>query len=162
MKRVLCIIFALLIASLALASCDNGGVRFDPLDSGKVKLVTASDAIYSSYMYMIEDEGALAELTELYNSMSYDAKPDGAAASADLLADKLYFLSYHYEEAVDGVIPAAAATLWLSPKGYVLIEDEENSTMQAHKLTSSFDAEHLEDLLAKYDTTPDISIIVNQ
>ena len=159
MKRIICILAAVLLVALTLASCGEAGGRLDPLDAGRITLVTASESIFSSYMYLIEDEGAISELVGLYNDLTYDTQPD-AEIVAELMADTLYMISYHEETAVDGVIPVSIATLWISPKGYLLLEDEGDSTLKAYKLTSSFDEERVLDLLTKYDTTPDLNIIV--
>ena len=159
MKRIICILAAVLLVALTLASCGEAGGRLDPLDAGRIKLVTASESVYTSYIHMIEDEGAIAELVGLYNGLTYDTQPD-ADMAAELLTDTLYMISYHEEQDVNNVIPISVATLWISPKGYLLLEDEGDSTLKAYKLTSSFDEERVLDLITNCDTAPDLNIIV--
>ena len=146
MKRVICIVLAVLMAA-ALCSCgqQNEG-RLSQLDKGKVKMVSGMDSLYSSYFYIIEDEGAVAELTDLYNSVRFEPVPEEEQPK-DILMDTIP-LQYHYEPANNGIISDAVASLWISPRGYVLLENGDD--MIAYKLTSSFDADRVKAILDEY------------
>ena len=150
MKRVICLLLAVILVASALVSCGKGETDA-AIDGSAVKLVTATDSLFSSYLYVIEDAGAVAELVELYNGVSYEPEPADDSLKSELMMDTLYMLSYHAEAISDGEISDSAASLWISPKGYVLIDADD--TMEAHKLTSTFDPERLAELLKEYDSS---------
>ena len=147
MKRIICVLLAVMMI-VSLTAC--GYEKPESLDASEVKFVSVSESLFSSYLYLIEDEEAVAELTKLYNSVRYKPLADGEELPS-LLLGKLYMLSFYDKEPVDGVMPEAVAWIAISPDGYVMPYNSENSFDDAYKLTSVFDEERLKQILKEYD-----------
>lgn len=155
MKKLFAVLAAVLLAGMVLASCGGGETEpaqesLAPLERGSVTCVTASDAVYSSYLYVIDDEKALDELVGLYNSVTCAPLAEGEQAP-DLLTGTLYMLDF-YDAVTDGNYGDPIARLYLSPQGYVMLDDGENILENVRRLTSAFDEERLKALLTEYDS----------
>lgn len=137
MKKWICSILAVCLV-LILTSC--GGATPEPLDADEVTAATVSTALYSSYLYVIEDRGAIRQLTELYNSLRYEALPDGEAP--DILTDTLYTISFERADTDDTV------SFSISPRGYLKFSDDYEKT---YRLLSRFDEEAFRQLIEEYD-----------
>ena len=165
MKRIVTLILVIVLAAVSLASCGGktAEVERPKLDKNEIKLVTAMDAIFSSYLYVISDKEAIGELVELYNSVEYAPVPEGEEVP-DLYMDKLYMLYFHDEEPVDGAIGDAVAELWISPKGYIIVDESRYSdndaddadSLKTYKLTSDFDEDSLAKLLKDFDASSEL------
>lgn len=138
-KTILLTVISLLLVLAVFTGCSDRKT----IDAKDVKLVTAVPSVYSSYMYVIEDTGAIKELVDFYNGLKYEPLADGEEAP-DLYDGALYAI-YFVNDVENGSIHGYAADFWLSPKGYVCIEDK------TYKLTSDFDEEWLKNLLTTYD-----------
>ena len=152
MKRLLIVCLCVCII-LSAASCAQEA-RPDPLDAADVASVTATDSVTSSFLYVIKDEQAIAELVGLYNDLRYT--PCGASLS-DMLSDDLgggalYMITYQSRSSDSDTPPAC---VWLSPRGYVYFsgyEAQEGDDLPVYRLTSAFDEERLKALLEQYNT----------
>ena len=150
MKRLLAVLLMVLV-TVSLASC-GGEMCPEPLDPAEVGHVKVSDAIYSNYLYVIEDESAVRELTELYNDLRY--KPADDVSFVDLLDGTLYMIAY--QPVNSGTEEPPLASVWISPRGYVHFtdyegEDDPDAGMIVYRLTSDFDEERLKALLKEYN-----------
>ena len=157
MKRIIAVLLAVVLLAALLTACGgNDGLHPEPLDADEVGIVTASDAIYSDYLYVIEDDVAVAELVELYNGLRYE--PTDKVSFSDLLGGTLFQISYQTGVLKSSEYPILAS-VWISPDGYVYfsdVEGEEDSDAElpVYRLTSSFDEERLREILKKYDANP--------
>lgn len=138
MKKVFSFLLVLVV-SCTLVSCTGKENRPAALSADEVAQVTASTAIYSSYLYVIEDRAAVAELTELYNGLTYRELRPGEEAPDGLLSE-MYILEYY--DAKGEVI----TDCFISPEGYVRFRD---SFETVYVLTSDFDEENLMNILEK-------------
>ena len=149
MKRLLAFLLLLFIM-LSLASC-TGELRPEPIDAADVGHITATTAIYSNYMYVVEDDEAIAELVGLYNDLRY--VPTDEVSFADLLGDTLYSITYQ-SRSPDSERPLA--NVLISPRGYVHFtdyeaEDDPDAELPVYRLTNAFDEERLNEILNTYD-----------
>lgn len=142
LKRTVSAVFAALFLMLALSAC-GADRSVAPIDASEITEVTATDALYSSYLYVIEDQEAIAALCELYNSLTYRELADGEEAP-DLMAGTLYTLCFH-----DTKKEQTMAVCDISPAGYLLLGDVEHP----YRLTSNFDEAYLVQLLETYNTS---------
>lgn len=135
--RILSLFIALFLLAAVLCAC---GQRCEPLDASQVYKVTATDAIYSSYMYVIDDSVAIARLVDIYNGLTFE-RYENISDTYDLLMQKLYSINYYDTEGT------CIAYCHISPDGYVFLDDLENP----YRLTSQFDEFDLKLLLEEYD-----------
>lgn len=147
MKRFWAISFLLFCLVTCLTACGGRGKQLAPIDADDVAVVTATDALYSSYLYVIEDKDAIAELASVYNSIRYE--PLSEEEDPEIFMDTLYYLNFakSYDRSTIG---ESIAGVGISPKGYVFLTDG-----QTYQLTFSFDEARLKALLEEYDITPD-------
>ena len=142
MKRFLLSLLCLLTAVFSLSSCGDKGKKVEPVNADEITQVTALDSPYSSYLYVIEDKEAIAELCAIYNSLTYRGLNDGEEAPDDLLVNgKLYDLHFY-----DAENEPAVAFCYISPRGYLLLDDLDHPWL----LTSPFDEDRLMKLLTEY------------
>lgn len=151
MKRLIAVLL-LLILMTSFASCAEE-MRPEPLNAAGVRYVTASTAIYSNYLYVIEDTDAIAELVALYNGLRY--VPTDEVSFADLLGGTLYRISYERDDPGNAERPTLACA-WISPEGYVYFtdydhEDDPDAVMPVYRLTSDFDEAWLKEILETND-----------
>ena len=150
MKRSV-FLFITVLTALALSCC---GHKNDTLKPSEIGSVVASDALYSSYLYQVSDPDAVAELAAIYNSVTYEPLKKGEEMPDDLLTDKLYMLTYY--RVGSGTDDDIAASLWISPRGYVFPDVGENRFENACRLTSSFDEQRLRMILTEYGMDDDV------
>ncbi len=143
MKRALSIVLIVLLFAIALSACGGLNRKLPQLDPAQVTEVTATDSPYSSYLYVIDDQGAIAQLCAFYNAMTYRELSPGEEKPENLLVGKLYSLHFH-----DAESEHTLASCYISPDGYLLADDFEHP----YRLTSAFDEEQLRALLEKYNT----------
>lgn len=141
MKRTLSIVLIMLLFTITLSACD-GNRKLSPFDPSQVTEVTATDSPTSSYLYVINDRKAIAQLCEFYNSLTYRELKDGEEKPDNLLLGKLYSLHFNNAESEHTL-----ASCYVSPDGYLLADDYKHP----YKLTSSFNEEQLRALLEKYN-----------
>ena len=149
MKRLLAVLLMVLV-TVSLASC-GGEMCPEPLDAADVGCITVSDAVYSNYLYVIDDTQAIAELTELYNDLRYVQTDE---ENSLVLDSTLYMIAY--QPVNSGIEEPPLASVWISPRGYVHFtdyegEDDPDAGMIVYRLTSDFDEERLKALLQEYN-----------
>lgn len=141
MKRLLLILLCSLTV-FSLSSCGEKVKKVEPVNADEITQVTALDSPYSSYLYVIEDKEAIAELCAIYNSLTYRELNDREEAPDDLLVNgKLYDLRFY-----DAENEHTAASCCLSPRGYLLLDGLDHP----YVLTCPFDEDRLMKLLTEY------------
>jgi hypothetical protein len=121
------------------------------LNPDEVKQITASESMYSSYLYVIEDKEGIDAIVELCNSLRF--VPTDELSFSDLLGDTLYSLIFS-RDASSTEAEGTLAGIHISSQGYVYYMDyaqmyEED--LPVCRLMSQFDEERLKSLLKEYD-----------
>ena len=151
MKRIITIILAALLIAAVFAGCGEEAQKTElhpaRIDPGKITFINASDAIFSSYLYVIEDETAIWELVDLYNDLTFEELAEGEEAP-DLLSGTLYSLTFY--EGNGDEDPENYASVAISPQGYLLFPLQDYG--HAYRLLSDFDEAHVKKLLEDYNT----------
>lgn len=154
MKRLSALLLAVILTACLLAAC-SFEQRPEALRARDVACVTASTAVFSSYLYVVEDDQAIAELVDLYNTLTY--VPTDDVAFSDLLGDTLYMITYQRRSIYSSTADSPLASVWISPQGYVHFTDYEaeedpDADLPVYRLTNDFDEERLKALLEENNT----------
>lgn len=155
MKRIVSVLLSVMLLAVGLAACGSEGQHPDPIDKAAVRTVTISDSVFSSYLYQIADEEAVADLVKLYNELTLEPLADGEE-KPEILTDTLYSITYYRESVEGGVFDKPVASVSLSPKGYAIMESSDGLTSSYYRLTRSFDEARLKEILQTYDANPPV------
>lgn len=124
------------------------------LNADEITQITATDSMYSSYLYVIEDKDGIEALIELCNGLRY--VPTDKVSFFDLMGDTLYTLTFFRNSSTKDS-ESRFAGVHISPQGYLYYMDFENmynADLSVYHITSGFDEERLKSLLKSYDSIP--------
>ena len=128
----------------------GSGQHFDPLDKSKIAVIGAGVLYQTTSNYMIKDEGAIAELVDWYNGLTFvplDAGEEDPGRSVT------WYALFYYERSNMDLIGDPVAEISISPDGYVRFNDGTDLFDTTYRLTSSFDEAWFTELLTEYGTS---------
>ena len=142
MKKCISLIAAVIIVMLMLTACgEPKTLSPEQISAEDITQVEATDALYSSYLYIVEDADAIAELVDMYNALTYTDDCD--KQPMDILGGVLYSLTF--SGGADAVY-----NCYICPDGYLMIGDD--AFEKVYTLTGGFDEDKLRSILGEYNT----------
>ncbi len=140
MKKLICILLAVVAVAVTMTACGGNSQSFDRVDTGNVKHIKVAIEANEKPKYDIDKRKGVVELVDIYNSARF-TETDGVKAK-ELLEKPLYtFTFYDY----DG---KEIASYSASPEGYVF---KDGDLTKPYKLEGKFDVDKVKEVFRLYD-----------